>query len=168
MLVPDGADADIVGADFITEGKSYYLAEVLAALDVSRPSTRMASTSCWSTSPSGGTNTEVNRRRREGLPRGAGATRRAHPRGVTRQGAREAAVETFRPMHFTERIEDQDIVFDYTLREGACPTRNAIRILISPASRPSSWRKRAGSRSRSRRAHADILPTVELRVAASA
>jgi DNA mismatch repair ATPase MutS len=38
-------------------------------------------------------------------------------------------VETFRLEHFTERIEGQEIVFDYTLHEGASPTRNAIRIL---------------------------------------
>jgi DNA mismatch repair ATPase MutS len=119
----------IVGADSITEGKSYYLAEVLAALERLQAVGEEGKHLVLVDEPFRGTNTEERI--------GAG---KAYLEALVRRGALTLAashdrelgsllVETFRSKHFTERIEGQDIVFDYTLREGACPTRNAIRIL---------------------------------------
>jgi DNA mismatch repair ATPase MutS len=119
----------IVGADSITEGKSYYLAEVLAALERLQAVGEDGKHLVLVDEPFRGTNTEERI--------GAG---KAYLEALVRRGALTLAashdrqlgsllVETFRLMHFTERIEGQEILFDYTLREGASRTRNAIRIL---------------------------------------
>ncbi|MDE5859145.1 MAG: DNA mismatch repair protein MutS, partial [Oscillospiraceae bacterium] len=37
--------------------------------------------------------------------------------------------EKYRSVHFTERIEDDNVIFDYKVREGAAKTRNAIKLM---------------------------------------
>ncbi|MCM1330507.1 MAG: hypothetical protein NC253_13835 [Ruminococcus sp.] len=37
--------------------------------------------------------------------------------------------EKYRNVHFTERIEDGGVIFDYKIKEGAARTRNAIRLM---------------------------------------
>jgi DNA mismatch repair ATPase MutS len=119
----------IVGADSITEGKSYYLAEVVAALERLQAIGEDGEHLVLVDEIFRGTNTEERI--------GAG---KAYLEALVRRGALVIAashdrelggllVETFQPKHFTERVEGDEVVFDYTLREGACPTRNAIRIL---------------------------------------
>jgi hypothetical protein len=119
----------IVGADSITEGKSYYLAEVLAALDRLNAVSEEGKHLVLVDELFRGTNTEERI--------GAG---KAYLESLVRRGALTIAAshdrelgsllaETFEPKHFTERVEGREVVFDYTLRDGVCPTRNAIRIL---------------------------------------
>jgi DNA mismatch repair ATPase MutS len=119
----------IVGADSITEGKSYYLAEVLAALERLEAVREGERHLVLVDEPFRGTNTEERI--------GAG---KAYLEALVRRGALAIAAshdrelgtllaDTFVSKHFTERIDGRDVVFDYTLRDGPCPTRNAIRIL---------------------------------------
>ncbi|MDE6132285.1 MAG: hypothetical protein K2G04_02750 [Oscillospiraceae bacterium] len=37
--------------------------------------------------------------------------------------------DKYRNVHFTERIEDNNVLFDYKVREGAARTRNAIMLM---------------------------------------
>jgi DNA mismatch repair ATPase MutS len=119
----------IVGADSITEGKSYYLAEAQAALERLTAVDAEGKHLVLVDEPFRGTNTEERI--------GAG---KAYLEALVRRGALTLAAshdrelgsllgETFEPKHFTERVVGDEVVFDYTLRDGACPTRNAIRIL---------------------------------------
>jgi hypothetical protein len=119
----------IVGADSITEGKSYYLAEVLAALERLEAIGEGERHLVLVDEPFRGTNTEerigAGKAYLEALVRrGALAIAASHDREL---GALLA--DTFASKHFTERVDGQNVVFDYTLRDGPCPTRNAIRIL---------------------------------------
>jgi DNA mismatch repair ATPase MutS len=119
----------IVGADSITEGQSYYLAEVLAARErleaVGEPGRHLVLVDELFR----GTNTEER----------VGASK-AYLEALVRRGAFTLAashdqvlgallVETFLAKHFTEQVVGQEVVFDYTLRDGTCPARNALRVL---------------------------------------
>ena len=119
----------MVGADSITEGKSYYLAEVLAALERLQAIGEDGKHLVLVDELFRGTNTEerigAGKAYLEALVRGGALTIAAsHDRELG-----SLLVDSFQSKHFTEHVQGQKIVFDYMLREGACPTRNAIRIL---------------------------------------
>ncbi len=112
----------IVGADSITEGKSYYLAEVLAALERLQAVSEDGKHLVLVDELFRGTNTEERI--------GAG---KAYLEALVRRGALTLAAshdrelgsllgETFRPVHFTERVSTgQEIVFDYIAPRRAVP-----------------------------------------------
>jgi DNA mismatch repair ATPase MutS len=119
----------MIGADSITRGESYYLAEVRAAHERLQAIGEDGAHLVLVDELFRGTSTEERI--------GAG---KAYLEALVRGGARTLAAShdrelggllasTFDSKHFTERVEGQEIVFDYTLRDGACPTRNALRIL---------------------------------------
>lgn len=41
----------------------------------------------------------------------------------------ELLKETFRNVHFSEQVENDEVIFDYKIKEGAAQTRNAIKLL---------------------------------------
>ena len=119
----------IVGGDVLAEGKSYYLAEVLAARERLEAIGAEGRHLVLVDELFRGTNTDerigASKAYLEALVRGGALTVAASHD----QELGGLLAETFSPKHFTERVEGQEVVFDYRFRDGACAARNAIRIL---------------------------------------
>ena len=119
----------IVGGDSITEGKSYYLAEVHAARERLEALAGEGRHLVLVDEPFRGTNTDervgASKAYLEALVRaGAFTVAASHD-----QELGELLAETFEEAHFTEQVRGDDVVFDYTLRPGPCTSRNALRVL---------------------------------------
>jgi len=116
-------------SDSLVAGKSYYLAEAQGILEALRSTRTPPRTLCVLDEIFRGTNTD------ERIAASAEVLRWLVAHGAlvlaaTHDDALTVILgDTYRNLHFGERIDERGMVFDYLLEEGPAKTRNAIALL---------------------------------------
>jgi len=116
-------------SDSLVAGRSYYLAEAQGILEAIRSTATPPRTLCVLDEIFRGTNTD------ERIAASAEVLRWLVAHGAlvlaaTHDDALTTILgDTYRNLHFGERIDERGMVFDYLLEEGPAKTRNAIELL---------------------------------------